>query len=93
MPNDTTDYEIRQNIGAHVFGCLGYNKYRPYNPIYFWIRVIDFSHLHKFLEQRFVSYLGLPRGKVFYLLVATAAALNSLAPIMMTYKDQGGFPV
>jgi len=54
--NGTTDYEIRLTIGTHVVGFVGYNKYRPYNPVYFWIRVIDFSHMNKFLEP-FVSYL------------------------------------
>jgi hypothetical protein len=55
--NATKDYETRQTIGTQVVGFVGYNKYRPSNPVYFWIRVIDFSHLNEFLEQPFISYL------------------------------------
>jgi hypothetical protein len=34
----TTDYEIRQTIGTNGFGSVGYNKYRPENPIYFGLK-------------------------------------------------------
>lgn len=76
-----------------VFGWKDCNKYRPYNPIYFWIRVIDLSHLNKFLDPPIRKLLRTSSRDDSSLLVTTALAPSSLAAITVTYEYHKCLPV